>query len=505
MEGRIVRASAVVFVASFCTLVIELVAGRVLAPWVGVSLYTWTSIIGVVLAGISGGAWAGGVLADRRGSPRVLALLLLLSGLAAFAIVPIADAIGSGRFLATVAGNSLMLRVVILAATLFFLPAFLLGMISPVVVKLALTDLTRSGNVVGRIYAFSTLGSILGTFATGFFLISWLGTRAVLISVGAVLIATAVIVVLSSPRQKLLATIAAAVLTTGCVYLFHDQVGPGEPGEYVVESDYYTIRVREMTRIDGGGKLQTLVLDHLAHSLNDLRDPCYLAYGYLRIFKEAVELNAAGDAPKFLFIGGGGYTLPRCFEQEWPRSQIDVVEIDPALTRIAREKLGLAADSRIRSFNEDARWFVMNSREKYDFIFCDAFNDLSIPYQLTTVEFVDRVDKLRTPNGVVLSNVIDNIPRGDFLPSLVRTMELVFGPEEVHLLVDRESFGFGIQTTVVVAAGGREFDGTTTAEIPKSVLDPSYARGRWLILTDDHAPVDNLLAPLFAERLRHRR
>jgi hypothetical protein len=174
----------IVFVASGCTLVLELVAGRILAPFVGVSVHTWTSSIGVVLAGISLGNYLGGVLADRAASGRTLGILLAAGGLTSLAVLPLAAG------LATVAPRSypLVIRIVLLTTLFFFLPSLLLGMIPPVVIKLTLGDLGRAGNVVGRVYAASTVGSLVGTFLTGFVLIAHVGTRAVVLSVGLTLV-----------------------------------------------------------------------------------------------------------------------------------------------------------------------------------------------------------------------------------------------------------------------------------------------------------------------------
>ena len=183
MRRDVVKAVIVVFIASFCTMVIELVAGRIMAPYVGVSLYTWTSIIGVVLAGISIGAYLGGLLADRYPTPKTLGWLLFVSGLAALLISPLTGVVARWPL-----ETNFMLRILAVTAVIFFLPSCLLGMISPVVVRLSLDRLERSGNVVGKIYAFSTLGSILGTFATGFFLISWVGTRNILMLMALILI-----------------------------------------------------------------------------------------------------------------------------------------------------------------------------------------------------------------------------------------------------------------------------------------------------------------------------
>src|SRR5512136_669482 len=188
MQKEVIKANIVVFVASFCTLVIELVAGRIMAPYVGVSLYTWTSIIGVVLAGISIGAYLGGLIADRYPRSSTLGWLLFLSGLGAFSISPLTNLIGAAHL-----QTSLMVRILLITTIIFFVPSCLLGMISPVVVKLTLNNLEKAGNVVGKIYAFSTLGSILGTFATGFYLISWMGTRSILLAMGLILILSALI------------------------------------------------------------------------------------------------------------------------------------------------------------------------------------------------------------------------------------------------------------------------------------------------------------------------
>ena len=175
----------IVFVASGCTLVLELVAGRVLAPFVGVSIQTWTSAIGVVLAGISLGNYLGGALADRGGLSRLLGLLLATGGLASLAVLPLASGLGP----LTPRSYPLVLRIVLLTTLLFFAPSLLLGMVPPVVVRRTLEDLDRAGKVVGRIYAASTAGSLAGAFLTGFVLIAHFGTRVIILSVGLALVA----------------------------------------------------------------------------------------------------------------------------------------------------------------------------------------------------------------------------------------------------------------------------------------------------------------------------
>jgi predicted membrane-bound spermidine synthase len=187
----------IVFVASGCTLVLELAAGRVLAPFVGVSIHTWTSVIGVVLAGIALGNYLGGALADRAASGRLLGILLVAGGVASLAIPPLASGLGA----ITPRSYPLVLRIVLLAALLFLLPSLLLGMVPPVAIRSVLGDLRRTGHVVGRIYAASTAGSLVGTFLTGFVLIAHFGTRTVVLSVGLTLVVLGAFVAARARRR----------------------------------------------------------------------------------------------------------------------------------------------------------------------------------------------------------------------------------------------------------------------------------------------------------------
>jgi spermidine synthase len=518
MQREVVKANIVVFIASFCTLVIELVAGRIMAPYVGVSLYTWTSIIGVVLAGISIGAYLGGLIADRYPRSSTLGWLLFLSGLGAFFISPLTNLVGAAQF-----QTSLMIRILLITTIIFLVPSCLLGMISPVVVKLTLKNLEKTGNVVGKIYAFSTLGSILGTFATGFFLISWMGTRQILFTMGIILILSALVFGGFFVRKKVLALFFIVLIPLIWAFYGYAFKPPLDEETYFFkESNYYTIKLKRDTTRSGGEPLEALILDHLVHSYTDLNDPLYLEYEYIRIYEEMVRWQADKRRLfKALFIGGGGYTLPRFIEAKYPQAGIDVVEIDPDITRVVKSYLGVSEDTRIRSFNEDGRWFVMNSKEQgsYDFIFGDAFNDLSIPYHLTTKEFAMQLKRLLKPDGLLLANVIDSFKKGTFMPSYIRTLEEVFGKGNVHLITLSSDYDhIGISTCVVVASSqrldiddfvktGKGKDGKemTSHVMPQDRLQ-QYLKERYsVILTDDYVPVDNLIAPIFEERFGYQK
>ncbi len=510
------EAYIITFIASFCSLVIEMVAGRILAPFVGVSLYTWTSIIGIILAGISIGAYIGGKLVDRYPRRKTLGILLLLSGVAALAIIPLTNLVAAYQF-----PFSLMWRIFTVTAIIFFIPGCILGTISPVVVRLTLQNLNKAGNVIGKIYAFSTLGAITGTFATGFLLISWMGTRNIIFTMGVILIITALLAGgLFKKRIAMSTFVAVCALSLVPLYIAAYRNPLNDRTYYYKESDYYTIKLTKTKSSDRQTPLETLVLDHLIHSYVSLDNPLHIEYDYEKIYAEVLKwMYEPQSSFKSLSIGGGGYTFPRYMELSYPKASIDVVEIDPEITRVVYKYLGLPRDTRIRTFNTDGRWFVMNCKEKYDIIFTDAFNDLSIPYHLTTREFVRQLNGTLNDDGILMSNVIDNFQKGAFLPSYLRTLGEVFGERNVHLISIRPDFkNVRISTFIVVATKGNRdisrFDAWLKDKLQgraKSVLVSDALMGELranrqsIVLTDDYAPVDNLIAPIFEERFGYNR
>ena len=563
-NGRIWLAYLIVFVSSACTLIIELVAGRIMAPYIGVSLYTWTSIIGIVLAGMSLGNYLGGVIADRRASRATLGLIFVAGGLATLGILVMTSVVVTLQI-----QMPLIPKIVLFTTGIFFLPSVILGMVSPVVVKLALQDLKRTGNTVGSIYAFSTVGSIFGTFATGFWLVSWLGTRTIIWLVAATLLIMGVLIggswrpkgrfaalsgtllacgvalwsnvsgayrwlpegaferlptytafaVLLVPIAIVLAAVftpravlapsVLAVLVSGLVYLGWDAGIYRAPCE--VESNYFCIRISEAT-VDGH-KVRALVLDHLIHSYVSLDDPKVLGYGYERVYAELTQLYAADHGElDTLFIGGGGYTFPKYVEAAYPHASVDVIEIDPAVTQAAYDHLNLAPDTRIRSFNFDARAFLMDWKDpkRYDVIYGDAFNDLSIPYHLTTVEFDQMIASRLKEDGIYLANVIDKFEGGEFMKAYMNSLKQVF--PHVYLFAQGEAWRGAGANTYVVMASQKPFDVARFQEVvgangeprsrllPLPELEAYLSSGRRIVLTDDFAPVDQLVARLFVER-----
>jgi len=255
------------------------------------------------------------------------------------------------------------------------------------------------------------------------------------------------------------------------------------------------------------------MLDRLIHSYVVLDDPTALGYGYERAYAELTQAHAAGRmALDTLFIGGGGYTFPRYVEAVYPQATVDVIEIDPAVTRATYEHLGLSRETRIRSFNHDARAFLQEwaDPKRYDIIYGDAFNDLSVPYHLTTVEFNRMLATRLKPDGIYLANVIDKLEGGEFLKAYANSLKRVF--PHVHILARTDAVLPFDRNTYVLMASRQPLDRsrldavTSSDESERTVpmrdaqLEAYLRSGRALVLTDDFAPVDQLLAKLFVER-----
>jgi len=493
----------IVFIASTCGLVIEIVAARILAPSIGVSLYTWTTIIGVVLAGISIGNYLGGRLADRFPSSITLGFILLAGGILSLSVLPLVNIISGA-----VETLSLVPRIVLLTATLFFLPSMVLGMVTPVVIKLRLQDLSHTGNVVGKIYAFSTAGAIFGTFITGFVLVQWIGTRSIILVVALVLLAMAL--AFGNLWRVKVPFLACLVLFLG---MGGFTISSGAlASDCLRESNYYCIRVHD--DVKEGHRVKALVLDNLVHSYVSLEDSTFLAANYQKVFSEVATYIAQGN-PSFrvLFIGGGGYVMPWYLEEMYPQSTLEVIEIDPEVTRVVFEYFRLSPDTSIVTYNEDARMAVPKLPEgQYDLIIGDAFNDLSVPYHLTTREFNEQIRVLLKDNGIYAVNVVDKLHSGRFLRAYVNTLQQNFpyvyliedGPEweddsrKPHVVVGSfQPLSDAVLRDANVQAGQSYLTSHIT---PDDTLISWLNAQENILLTDDYAPVDNLVAPLFLEK-----
>jgi hypothetical protein len=495
--------NAIVFISSACIMVLELVASRIIAPLVGTSLYTWTSIIGIVLAGIMLGNYLGGLLADKWASLRFLGAIYLLSAVACFTILavePINQMIPRDLPIVT--------KLVLLTFGLFFLPCTILGMISPIVAKLAVSDLAKTGSAVGKIYAAGTFGSILGTFATGFFLISWFGSFTVVLAVALALLMMGVFFVLGA---RWYAAVVALALIVGAWTSISEQ--GWLRGPCARETNYFCIKLYPEER--NGDQVLAVVLDHLVHSYISPANPKLLEYPQEKVFAEVADYRDQflKRLNRVMIIGGGGYAFPRYLETVYPSIATHVVEIDPGLTEFTFEHLALRRDTKIVTYNEDARlFFVRAPTTRYDLICGDAINHYSVPYHLTTKEFNDRVFAWLEDDGMYIANLIDG-PQGEFANAYYNTMRQTF--PYVYLGMGNRDWRrqprsyftiFASKVPVDLSALARADGGDGDALLARLIVNEDdlramFADVRRVILTDQYAPVDQMLAPAFGEEV----
>ena len=476
-------AGLLVFFSSAAVLVLEILAGRLLAPYVGVRLETYTGIIGTVLAGISLGTWLGGRLADRVDPRRTLGALLVVAGAFTLWVVPAVRLLGQmplGR------GPT----AIVLLAFVFFPPAALLSAVGPTVVKLQLDDLEVTGRVVGRLSALGTAGAIFGTFATGFVLVAALPTRPIVLGLGVLVVMTgAALHWRLAPRGR---AGLGALLVTGLV-AGGLAAAPSSPCQH--ETPYFCARVETDPERPSG---RVLVLDTLHHSYVDLADATYLGFGYTRSIADVVGAAFPEERPlRALHIGGGGFTLPRYIAATRAGSTSVVLEIDATLVEIARTRLGLVTGPDLLVRVGDARLALRDEATgAYDVVIGDAFGGLAVPWHLTTRQFVEEVRRTLRPGGVYAVNVIDNPPLR-FARAEAATLAAVFAHTAVVASRDQATGRVGgnfvlvgsdapldlaaIRAGDAARGGGKDArPGTTFAEDAP-------------VLTDDYAPVDQLL------------
>lgn len=454
---------------------LEILAGRLLAPYVGVSLETFTGIIGVVLAGIALGAWAGGALSDSRDPAGLIGPSLLLGGALTWLSLPLISALGPQFDDGAVA-------ITMLSLLALFPPAAVLSAISPMVAKLVLSDLSDTGSVVGGLSAAGTVGALVGTFVTGFLLVSALPTRLTVIAIGVVLVVAGIATHWRLVRSTPSMGTAALLVLSGIV-----GVSAGQPCEYA--TSYFCANVTIDDEVASG---RSLYLDGIRHAYVDLDDPTNLDIRYIRLFARIAD--AAPDGPiDSLHIGGGGFSFPRYLEAVRPASTALVLEIDGALVDLVEDELGLVPSESLQSQVGDARLALGDmSPASFDLVVGDAFASRSVPWHLTTREFLAEIDRVLRDDGVYVMNVIDG---GDFNFARAEAATLTELFAHVRAIVPEEGLdAFKNANIVLIAAHSPIAD--VVLDDGDGVLWTAADTTAWVrnaqALRDDFAPVDQL-------------
>lgn len=479
-----------VFGCGAVVMVYEIIGSRILSPYIGTSTYTWTSLIGVILAALSLGYWLGGRMADRNPQQKVLASVVFLAGGLVAVTVLIKDPL-----LSLIAGSGLRLELTaVISALLLFAPASVfLGFVTPYAVRLSVRDVDHTGRTVGRLYALSTIGSIAGTFTAGFVLIPFLGSTRTLYLLAVTLFALSLLIAPFAIKRSSIALIVIAIFAVLGVetkdYLLRTQYN-----YFDFDTEYSRVQIFDTTK--NGRPLRALSIDPFIYQTSMYLDNGEAGAEYLKYYHLLPHFK-----PKFsrsLLIGGAGYGFAKQYLDKYPESLIDVAEIDPGMTALAKEFFELRESPRMQITHKDGRVFLNSAPAgRYDAVFVDAFSSLfSVPFQLTTIEAVTQMERTLNGSGIVFVNIGSAIEGegSQFLRSEAATYRAVF-PVVRLFRVNRLKQAHLMQNIIIVAAKQPLEAGLANTETQK-LLDNEIAIGNdgALVLTDDLAPVERYIS-----------
>jgi spermidine synthase len=496
--------NVVVFISGAVLMALEIVGSRVLAPYFGSSIFVWGSLISVVMAALSIGYYWGGWLSAREPSYGKLLVLLVIPGILIF-FLPFAYPVVNEQIAMIDFGTRL--NPLIACSVLFLAPGIFLGTISPYVIRLAATRLHTVGSTAGTLYAVSTCGSIVGTLLTAFYLIPVLGVSNIIHALGITLVCLSLVVVplIRLKRVSLAQAIATFSVMLGSTTMLWTPMGWAKT---LMQKDTFYHRIR----IEEDDEARYMYFDRTLQSAMTLKDPTGLRLLYSRY--TSLGFSFRPDAKKLLVIGLGGGSIPKKVQKEFPNMEIDAVEIDPEVVKIAKDHFNVKETQHLHLHTQDGRLFLTRTQTQYDIILLDAYFTDATPFHLTTKQFFELAQKRLTPNGIIVANLISAVtgPSGKIARAFVRTQRQIF--PQVYIFAARRPDNVSLETiqnVIIIATRDKQrvdikeiVKRATTIDkglFPDPIQDIAVAYyDRQLaedvpVLTDDYAPTDNLLNP----------
>lgn len=486
---------------------LEILGSRLLAPVFGNSLFVWGALIGVILAAMSGGYAFGGWVSDRYHGAQVLAGLLLFSGAWTFLIAWLGQPV---LFAVAAAIEDPRWGPCAAAALLLGPPAFGLSGVLPAMLRLAVSDLEYFGRHTGRMIALSTMGSLLGTWGTAFFFLSWIGSQALVAWLGAIQVGLGLC--------WLIGWTTVRPVGIGLLVLCIGGLGAGALSPiqklklpvYQEDSPYQQVRIRD------DDLFRYLVLDRTFHAVMWKADPVTLFLPYSQLMVASLAL--VPEPKRGLILGHGGGSLAKWIAHRWPELELDVVEFDPVVVRMAEEYFSYQPPLQHHVHVRDARVFLNSTERTYDFIWVDAFARHMIPFHLTTVEFFAELRAHLTPSGILAVNLASSGEGGDLLRAnaVVQTMRRSF-PRVESFAVKGPWKSAQTKSENLIFFAGAPLEQHTLATIADSVsklverqrlpfeaiaLLNGHRTQPWeagVVLTDNYAPYDLLIGSTVQE------
>lgn len=508
-----------VFLTGAAVLIFEVAAVRMLAPYFGSSLYVLSSVLTTILAALSLGYFFGGRLADRTPHPTVLYLIIGGAGVVMLFLLSLS--------LYLLPNSNLVFSIttgpLVLAITLFFIPAFLLGIDSPFVIKLLTKDgsTENNGALVGSIFFFSTIGSIVGSISAGFLLIPFLGLTTTIMLVSGILIVWAIVshTLLSRLDQSTIPLaliiplpiiILSGVFCAGYFSYLTLTYTPPETASitlYQADGFYSNLHVFETTQ---NNTTFRFLKNDVNHSSAIIPGSPTAVFTYTQL-ADIFTVNKP-DAKNYLVLGGGSYTIPRYIHHFYPDIHIDVAEIEPRLYTLAQDYFELPTTPNITNYEQDARVFLQSTTTKYDVIFSDVMNSgLFIPPHVATVEFFEAFKNRLAPDGIAILNFIGSLDtrQTSLTGSMIKTIATVF-PNYKLLALKGSGFTEKQNMLFILRQEGQEitipdqdiidyFTGAS-AKAPALVVAPETTKlDNQVIFTDDKSLIEPLIVKQFAD------
>jgi predicted membrane-bound spermidine synthase len=468
----------IAFLTGFALMTFELVAARILAPSIGSSTYVWTSVIGIIIAALSVGYWYGGKLADKRDRSSDVALLCIVSAVGVAVATLIYPAL-LDWIVASFQDNRV--QGVVASVTLFAPTSFVLGMISPYLVKLSIHSLSTSGRSVAGLSALNSVGGIIGTFVTGFILFSYIGSRETLLIVVVSLLISSWLLV---PHRRFGRRLAVSFVILAVMLLPAPQVGV-VIAQIDTPSAHYTVADRmyngQLTRglMTGPNGIQSAITKS---------DPSKLAFWYTSY---AASLIEAIKPQKVLVLGGGVFTLPAYLADTLPDAQIDAVEIDPALYDIAKAYFDYRDRDNLALFFEDARTFVNQSSAKYDVIVVDVYGDTATPFTFLTKEYGAAINDILSPEGSVIVNAIG--AQSGPCRDVIDVIDAAYRPHAPYAYWQTQASQLEVRANYILVYSKEPFSGVAMNTLEPGGI-PAY--------TDNFAPAEQLTFTCLREAYR---
>lgn len=483
------------FFAGMSVMAVELGASRLLAPYFSSSQIVWTIIIGTIMIAMALGNIYGGKSADKDPNPDKLYRRIIIAALwiAAIPLLGKYVIVGiTGLLIVAVNNNFLVIASFVACMVLFVFPLFLLGTVTPCLAKYTMQSLDENGKTVGTLGAFNTIGSIIGTFTPTFITIPTLGTAITFLIFSGILLVLGVVFFISKKEKPLKTGIAIVLFivlsvfgSSGSFAFWNDSL------IYEGESTYNYLQVYED---DKSVSLSTNVLFGVQSVKMKNRNLTGAYYDYALAAPPLAGLSQSDDA-NVLILGMGTGTYATQLRHFFPNFTVEGVEIDEKITALAREYFSMPEDVKVTTY--DGRAYLKAVDKKYDVIMVDAYQDITIPFQMSSVEFFTLVKEHLTDNGVMVVNMnMRSDDEGSINDCLTSTISEVFesvytvdvpNSTNCELFAAKKPFvnGYDERVQTVKDKTLRKLLGRVGDSLQKSV-------GDGMVLTDDQAPVELL-------------